>query len=122
MRCNRLACALCSRLMLNLRDPKIIRYPTESGNAYGSPSSTEPGALTAVVMSDMTTFQTGAEQRTVGRFLAFAAVVHKPMSASFSRPTGNRSCATDMRTCVSIRILRVFWGVLAYGFREYYQL
>jgi len=56
---NMLACALCSRLMLNLRDPRIARYPTESENTYGSPSSTEPLALTAVVISDMGTFRTG---------------------------------------------------------------
>jgi len=48
--------------MLNLRDPKIIRYPTESDTAYGSPSSTELAALTAVVMSDVAAFQTRAEE------------------------------------------------------------
>ena len=53
--------------MLNLRDPKIIRYPTESDTTYRSPSSTEPQALTAVMMHDMTPFQTGVEEEQIGR-------------------------------------------------------
>ena len=55
--------------MLNLRDPKIARYPTESNTTYGSPSSTEPPALTAVMMNDMTTFQTGVEERRISKSL-----------------------------------------------------
>ena len=54
--------------MLNLRDPKIIRYPVESNTEYGSPSSTELSALTAVVMSDVTAFQTRAEEHQIGKF------------------------------------------------------
>lgn len=66
--------------MLNLRDPKITTHPTEGDNdAYGSPSSTEPMALTAVVMSDVTTFQTGAEGQPNGEFLTFTAVIPKSM-------------------------------------------
>ncbi|KAF9652682.1 hypothetical protein BDM02DRAFT_3108761 [Thelephora ganbajun] len=60
---NMLACALCSRLMLNLRDPRINKHPREAGDTYGSPSSTEPLVLTTVVMNDMSTFQTGAGRR-----------------------------------------------------------
>lgn len=52
--------------MLNLREPGIIRYPTESGDIYGSPSST---ALTTVVMSDMATFPAGAEEQLIGKSL-----------------------------------------------------
>ena len=54
--------------MINLRDPKIIGYPTKSGTAYGSPSSTELPALTAMVMSDVAALQTRAKEQT-GKFL-----------------------------------------------------
>ncbi|KAF9787852.1 hypothetical protein BJ322DRAFT_1045554 [Thelephora terrestris] len=60
---NMLACALCSRLMLNLRDPRINRYQTETGSARDSPSCAEPFSLTTVVMNDLSTFQTGEEAR-----------------------------------------------------------
>lgn len=69
MRYDRLACALCSRLMLNLRDPRINRYPPETGGTYDSQSFAEPLALTTVIMNDMSTFQTGAGGRSIGRFL-----------------------------------------------------
>ena len=55
--------------MLNLRDPRINKYPAETGDTYGSPSSTEPPALTTVVMNDMSTFQTGGEGQSIGRFI-----------------------------------------------------
>jgi len=60
--------------MLNLRDPKIARYPTQTDATHGSPSSTEPPALTAVVMQDMTTFQTGIEEQPIGKFLRIGVV------------------------------------------------
>jgi hypothetical protein len=72
--CDRLACALCSRLMLNLRDPKVNGYAMEAGNTYGSPSSAEPLALTTV-MNDVSTFQTEAEP--IGKCPRFAMVAHK---------------------------------------------
>ena len=52
--------------MLNLRDPKIIRYTTETGTTYDSPSSSELPALTAVMMNDMPTFRTGVEEQQIG--------------------------------------------------------
>lgn len=65
---NMLACALTSRLMLNLRDPKINKYQTEASDAYGSASRTEPLSLTTVVMNDISTFQGGAEAQGIGSF------------------------------------------------------
>ena len=41
----------------------------ESNTAYGSPSSTELSALTAVVMSDVAAFQTREEEQQTGKFL-----------------------------------------------------
>lgn len=53
--------------MLNLRDPKINAYPTDTGNTYGLPPFTDPLSLTTVVMNDMSTFQTGAEVPPIGK-------------------------------------------------------
>lgn len=60
---NMLACAVCSRIMLNLRDPKLSGYLVETSITCDAPSSAE---LTAVVMNDMYTSQIGAEERAVG--------------------------------------------------------
>ena len=72
--------------MLNLRDPKIVTYPTESDTAYGSPSSTELTALTAVVMNDMTAFQTRVDEQDVGELFciccrSFQVNVHVVLQA-----------------------------------------
>ena len=93
--------------MLNLRDPKIIRYPTQTDGAYGSPSCTEPPPLTAVMMNDMTPFQTGVEEHQMGEFLRISVVIPKPTSMSLSRFAGYRGCARGVKICVSIRILRM---------------
>lgn len=53
--------------MLNLRDPSIKRYETETVNACDSPSRAEPLSLTTVVMHDISTFQTGVEAP-IGKF------------------------------------------------------
>jgi hypothetical protein len=45
--------------MLNLRDPKVNGYQVETGDIDHSPPPTEPFSLTAVVMNDVSTFQTG---------------------------------------------------------------
>lgn len=65
---NMLACTLASRLMLNLRNPRINEYQAEAGDAYGSPSCAEPLSLTTVVMNDISTFQGGAEAQGTGTF------------------------------------------------------
>ena len=45
--------------MLNLRDPDVNEYPTETRDISGSPLPTEPASLTIVVMNHVSTFQAG---------------------------------------------------------------
>ena len=90
--------------MLNLRDPKIIRYPTQTDAVYGSPSCIESPALTAVMMNDMTTFQTGVEEYQIGKSLRTSVVISKPTSMSLSRFAGCQDCTTGVKICISIGI------------------